>query len=171
MDEFEAGNKRAKISEANEKTKYAAKDFTSKDKKREKSKPMGGNPINGRSKKPQGKKRDIKDGIKSKNFKHKDESEEDGKYKEKMSELKRFYNQLRIKKGDLKPTREQKLELIDSCLEQLEDDYKKFAFKHDGCRVLQSMLKHGSKEQRSKIIGHLIALFDEMLIYKYSYHL
>jgi hypothetical protein len=88
-----------------------------------------------------------------------------------MEDLKRYYNQLRIKKGDLKPTREQKNELIENWLEVIGTDIKKYAFKHDGCRVLQCMLKYGTKDHKTKIIEQLIPLFEDLMTYKYSYHL
>ena len=164
MDEFVAGTKRSKISESNEKTMYDSKEFARKD--REKVKKM---PIGGKIDKP--KKRDVKDGMKSKNYKYKDYKEEDDELKGKMVELKRYYNQLRVKKGDLKPNKEQKIELVDNCTGIIGNEYRKFAFKHDGCRILQCMLKHGSKEQKKTIIDNLIDIFGEMMIYKYSYHL
>lgn len=166
MDEFEAGTKRVKVEEKNEKTVYRSKEFTPTDGKKMKDKPIGGK-IN------KSKKRDVKNGIKSKNFKYKNAKGEEGdaELEEKMGELKRYYNQLRVKKGDLKPNKEQKIELVDNCLEILGEDYRKFAFKHDGCRVLQSMLKHGSQEQKTKIIEKLLPIFAELMVYKYSHHL
>ncbi len=144
------------------------KKATAEDLKKQKHKPIGG-------KYNKTKKRDAKasskGGIKTKNYKHKNDAEEDEELKEKLDDLKRFYNQLRVKKGDLKPNREQKTELIDNCLKIIGKDQRKYAFKHDGCRIMQSMLKHGTVEQKKTIIGSMIDIFAELVMYKYSYHL
>jgi hypothetical protein len=34
-----------------------------------------------------------------------------------------------------------------------EDKYGTLIFKHDGCRILQAMVKHGSMEQKKIIIS------------------
>lgn len=164
MDEFVSGTKRAKTAEGEEKTIYRTNEITKKEHDKHRKAPIGG-------KVKKSKKRDIKDGIKSKNFKYKDQKEDDDEVGKNMAELKRYYNQLRIKKGELKPNKEQREELVNNCFQLIGTDYRKFAFKHDGCRILQCMLKRGTVEQKKTIIGHLIELFGELMIYKYSYHL
>lgn len=50
-------------------------------------------------------------------------------------------------------------------------DYSLLIFKHDGCRVLQQMIKHGSLEQKSKIIDSIKGNFVDLLMKKYSFKL
>mmetsp|Transcript_35480 Transcript_35480/g.41045 ORF Transcript_35480/g.41045 Transcript_35480/m.41045 type:complete len:277 (-) Transcript_35480:998-1828(-) len=157
MEEFEAGTKRRKIDEG-EKTVYPSKTPVEK-------------PEFKPNLKTKTKKRDVKDGVKQKNYKYKHEKEEDEELMGKIKELKRFYNQLRVKKGDLKPNKEQKVELVNNCLEILGEDFKKFAFKHDSCRVLQSMIKHGNVEQKTLIIAKCMDMFTDLMTNKYSHHL
>jgi len=162
MNEFESGVKRKKIDETHEKTMYDDRNQTEKAKDDSFKKPIGGDIK---------KKRDMKNDIKSKHYKYKDLNEEDSKITEKLAELKRYYNQLRVKKGELKPNREQKNEIIENCLNVIANDYKDIIFKHDGCRVLQCMIKHSNVEHKKKIIESLIEHFPELMIQKYSYHL
>lgn len=172
MDEFEAGTKRMKTDVEDEKAYHMQKKMTSDDIEKQKKKPMGGKikKVKKRDAKAAAKSKE-KGGIKTKNYKYKNEKEDDEEMKEKMDELKRYYNQLRVKKGDLKPNKEQRVELVDNCLKIIGKDQRKYAFKHDGCRILQCMLKRGSMEQKKTIIGSMIDIFAELLTYKYSYHL
>ena len=168
MDEFEHGTKRMRSEVEDEKTNYATKEMTTEDFNKQKNMPMGGkmNKLKKRDKKAK-----EKNGVKTKNYKYKDNKEDDEEIKEKIGELKRYYNQLRVKQGELKPNKEQKIELVDNCLQIIGKEFRKFSFKHDGCRIIQCMLKHGSKEQKKDIIEALIDIFAEMMTYKYSYHL
>ena len=164
MDEFEAGSKRIKRTETTEKTVYNSKEFTEKERDKLKVAPIGG-------KIKKTKKRDIKDGIKSKNYKYKNETEDKEELTEQIKELKRFYNQLRVKTGELKPNIEQRTELVNNCLQIIGNDFKKYAFKHDSWRVLQCMLKRGSADQKKLIIDKLTELFVELCTNKYSHYL
>lgn len=161
MNEFEAGTKRQKISEHNEKTMYDNTHATEKAKEKAMKKPIGGN-FN---------KRDQKGRNKAKNDMMNEMTEEEKKSEKKLKELKVYYNQLRVKIGDLKPNREQKNEIIEHCFEIIADNYKDIIFKHDGCRVLQCMLKHGTDSHRTKIILSLLEHFADLLPQKYSHHL
>ena len=65
------------------------------------------------------------------------------------------------------------MELVKDCMDSLDTDdkYTQLIFKHDGCRILQAMIKHGSMEQKTEIIGKIKGNFMELMQKKYSYHL
>ena len=50
-------------------------------------------------------------------------------------------------------------------------DYAALIYKHDGCRVLQQMIKHGSIDQKAQIIDAIKPSFTQLLMKKYSYRL
>lgn len=162
MDEFEAGTKRAKTGDKSERTMYDNSNRTDRAMQKAMHKPMGGK---------FGNKRQQKDRNKAHSSKKQQKENEDAELLAKMKNLKNYYNQLRVKKGDLKPNKEQRKELMDHLFEIIDNDYKKIIFKHDGCRVLQSMLKNGNVEHRERIITGVLPFFADLLTQKYSYHL
>jgi len=52
-----------------------------------------------------------------------------------------------------------------------EDKYEQLLFKHDGCRILQAMIKHGSMKQKTIVITYIKQHFLQLMQQKYSYHL
>lgn len=43
--------------------------------------------------------------------------------------------------------------------------------KHDGCRILQAVIKYGTKEQKLKIITDLKDKFSSLMTQKYAHYL
>jgi hypothetical protein len=76
--------------------------------------------------------------------------------------LRRLYNKLMLKKDNQKP------EIVDKILKLIKDNYKDYAFKHDGCRVLQGSIKYGSKVQKKLLINNLKEIIYDLAIKKYS---
>ena len=77
-------------------------------------------------------------------------------------DLRRLYNKLMLKKDNNKP------EIIKKILNIVKDNFKEYAYKHDGCRVLQGSIKYGTKEQRSLLIKNLKEIIYELSTKKYS---
>ena len=76
--------------------------------------------------------------------------------------LRRLYNKLMLKKDNQKP------EIVDKILKLIKDNYKDYAFKHDGCRILQGSIKYGSKVQKKLLINNLKEIIYDLAIKKYS---
>ena len=51
------------------------------------------------------------------------------------------------------------------------DKYNELIFKHDGCRILQALIKHGSMAQKEKIIDEIKDNIQTMMTQKYSIYL
>jgi len=58
--------------------------------------------------------------------------------------MKEIYNKIIIKAKELKPKKEEKNKMIDECIELAQPLHKELALKHDGCRILQALIKHGN---------------------------
>ena len=54
------------------------------------------------------------------------------------------YNKLIMKKKDFAGTNENKQTLVSESMTAIGDKYSELIFKHDGCRILQALIKHGS---------------------------
>ena len=162
MEEFEAAVKRRKITETTEKTMYDNSNQTT-----DKMKKAIGKNIGGKARR----KRDLKNKSKTKLENSNNKSNDEAKIAEKLKNLKNYYNQLRVKKGDLKPDKSQRKELIQNCFDIIQNDYKDIIYKHDGCRIVQSMLKNADVEDRTAIINSLMEYFAELITQKYAYHL
>ena len=68
-------------------------------------------------------------------------------------------------------TKSDKEGLVQEMVELVGEKYQELIYKHDGCRVLQAMLKFGSKDQRSKIVNEIKGSFVFLMTNKYSRHL
>lgn len=89
-----------------------------------------------------------------------------------IKKLRINYNKLLIKKKDMGEGQQRKSELVQECLDLLTDEkYAQLVFKHDGCRILQAMIKHGSIQHKTEIITKLKPFFLQLMQKKYSYHL
>lgn len=53
------------------------------------------------------------------------------------------YNKLMMKKKEI--ANEEKHKLVDESILQIADKYTELIYKHDGCRLLQALLKYGNK--------------------------
>lgn len=49
-----------------------------------------------------------------------------------------------MKKKDLAITSENKQQLVKECMEMIGDKFQDLIYKHDGCRIVQAIIKHGS---------------------------
>ena len=90
-----------------------------------------------------------------------------------VKKLRIILTKLRLKKKNAEEGDEAlqpKTELVAEGMELIKD-YKGLIYKHDGCRVLQQMIKHGSMEQKGQIIDSIKPYFVQLLLKKYSYRL
>ena len=62
-----------------------------------------------------------------------------------------------MKKRDLVDTAENKQIIIKECIELIKDKFTELIYKHDGCRIIQTMIKHGSIDQKTFIIDQIKA--------------
>lgn len=98
-----------------------------------------------------------------------------------VKKLRINYNKLIMKKKDLEEGMNEgtdapsavasKQELVKECMDLIKDDYSGMIYKHDGCRILQQMIKHGSFSQKETIIEAIKPFFTQLMQQKYSYHL
>ena len=56
-------------------------------------------------------------------------------------------------------------------MEMIGDKYNELCYKHDGCRVLQSLVKFGNRPQRSEVCDKLKENFIVLMQQKYSHYL
>ena len=61
--------------------------------------------------------------------------------------------------------------LVDESIEMIGDKYNELCYKHDGCRVLQALIKYGNKPQRILVIEKLKDNFLHLMQQKYSHYL
>ena len=66
---------------------------------------------------------------------------------------------------------EEKHTLVTECIELIGDKYKELCYKHDGCRVLQALIKHGNRPQRELIVGNISEMYLHLMQNKYSHYL
>jgi pumilio family protein 6 len=71
----------------------------------------------------------------------------------------------------MKITNEEKHTIVDECLELIGTKYQELVFKHDGCRVLQSLLKYGNRIQRKKVVESIKPHYIHLMTNKYSHYL
>jgi len=58
-----------------------------------------------------------------------------------------------MKKKDM--SGEEKHALVQECMDMIGDKYSELCYKHDGCRVLQALIKFGNRPQRSTLVDKL----------------
>ena len=56
-------------------------------------------------------------------------------------------------------------------MELIGNNWEELIYKHDGCRIVQQMIKHGSMMQKTKIIDLIKPYILTMMQSKYSFHL
>jgi hypothetical protein len=76
-----------------------------------------------------------------------------------------------LKKRELGPSSKEKHVLVGETIALIGTSFKDLCFKHDGCRILQALLKHGTKEQRSVIVENIKDQFIYLMSNKYSHYL
>lgn len=88
-----------------------------------------------------------------------------------IKKLRINYNKLLIKKRESKITNEEKHAIVTECLELIGTKYSELIYKHDGCRVLQSLLKYGNRVQRAKVVDNIKEHYLHLMTTKYSHYL
>lgn len=82
------------------------------------------------------------------------------------------YNKLILKKKELvEQHQEDKVSIVKESIDMIGDKFKELLFKHDGCRVLQALIKHGSTAQKTFVINQIKSEFVNLVQQKYSHHL
>jgi len=79
------------------------------------------------------------------------------KYKvsELIKKLRINYNKLLMKKKDMGETVEQKAGIVKDTMALIGDKYNELIYKHDGCRIIQALIKHGSAEQKTHVLEQI----------------
>lgn len=80
-------------------------------------------------------------------------------------ELRRLYNKL------MQKTDNNKTNIVETILTKIKNNFKEYAFKHDGCRILQGCIKYGNKQQRKNVISQIKETIYELATGKYSIYL
>ncbi len=93
--------------------------------------------------------------------------------KQKVSDLIKLlrinYNKLMMKKKEI--SNEEKHALVDESIKHIADKYVELLYKHDGCRLLQALLKYGNKPQRELVTDKIKEHFIHLMTSKYSHYL
>ena len=88
-----------------------------------------------------------------------------------IKKLRINYNKLLMKKKDLKQTSETKANIVKECIEIVGTKFSELIYKHDGCRIVQALIKHGSMEQKTKVLEEIKEHTLNLMSHKYSLHL
>jgi pumilio family protein 6 len=56
-------------------------------------------------------------------------------------------------------------------MEMIGDKFQDLIYKHDGCRIVQAIIKHGSNSQKTEVLNQIKSSFVQLMQQKYSYHL
>ena len=81
------------------------------------------------------------------------------------------YNKLIIKKKESKLTNDEKHALVQECIDLIGSKFKELVYKHDGCRVIQQLLKNGNRVQRQLVVESIKDQYLHMMTEKYSHYL
>lgn len=89
-----------------------------------------------------------KDGAKgdSRDKTHSQHRREKQKVSDLIKKLRINYNKLLMKKKELKQTDENKYQIVKESIDIIGDKFKDLIYKHDGCRIMQALIKHGSRD-------------------------
>ena len=104
------------------------------------------------------KKREIKAEAKETHEK-KERKPKKEKETEEMKKIKQNYSKIVVKVKEIRPSPEQKQEMIKECLSLMNEKYEDYSKKKDGSRVLQALVKHANEETKEKLIDKLIPQF------------
>ena len=63
-----------------------------------------------------------------------------------IKKLRISYNRLLMKKKEL--PNEEKHQIVQECIDAIGEKYTELCYKHDGCRILQALVKFGNRPQR-----------------------
>ena len=70
-----------------------------------------------------------------------------------IKKLRISYNRLLMKKKEM--SGEEKHATVQECIDAIGEKYAELCYKHDGCRVLQALVKFGNRPQRILIVDKL----------------
>ncbi len=79
------------------------------------------------------------------------------------------YNKLMMRKKEV--ANDEKHILVAECIKLIGDKYNELCYKHDGCRVLQALLKYGNRVQRELVVDKIKSNFVTLMSSKYSHYL
>ena len=79
------------------------------------------------------------------------------------------YNKLIMKKKDI--GMDNKQDIVKEAIDLINHKFEDLIFKHDGCRIVQQLIKHGSMKQKEAIIDEIKPYAIRMMTQKYSNHL
>ena len=65
----------------------------------------------------------------------------------------------------------EKHELVQECINAIGEKYTELCFKHDGCRILQALVKFGNRPQRELVVEKLKDEYVTLMQQKYSHYL
>lgn len=89
-----------------------------------------------------------------------------------VKNLRLNYNQLLMKKKEKGPeAKDLKHGLVGKSIDLIGDKWLELCYKHDGSRILQSLLKFGNRVHRVTIVNHLSEHFVELATSKYAHYL
>lgn len=86
-----------------------------------------------------------------------------------IKNLRILYNKLMMKKKEV--NNDEKHTLVDEAIAQIQNKFADLILKHDGCRLLQALLKYGNRPQRILVADKIKSLFATMLTSKYAHYL
>ena len=70
-----------------------------------------------------------------------------------IKKLRISYNRLLMKKKEM--SGEEKHAIVQECIDAIGEKYPELCYKHDGCRVLQALVKFGNRPQRILVVDKL----------------
>jgi len=74
-----------------------------------------------------------------------------------------------MKKKDI--SNDEKHTLVDESIKHIGEKYAELCFKHDGCRLLQALIKYGNKPQRELVCNKIKEHYLHLMTSKYSHYL
>jgi len=86
-----------------------------------------------------------------------------------MKHMRLIYNKLMLKKKDF--SSDQKHALVTEAIGVIQNKYEDLLYKHDGCRLLQALLKYGNRPQRELVTDKIKEHFTSMMTSKYAHYL
>jgi len=66
---------------------------------------------------------------------------------------------------------EEKHKIVDESIKHINEKYVDLLYKHDGCRLLQALLKYGNRPQRILVTDKIKEHFIMMMTSKYTHYL
>lgn len=66
---------------------------------------------------------------------------------------------------------EEKHAIVQECIDAIGEKYQELCYKHDGCRVLQALVKFGNRPQRILVVDKLKEQYPHLMQQKYSHYL